>query len=66
MPEQISRDRQYIEKINLQIEETRSEIRLDYMASGEKSVIEGRLDDLAKSEKELMKTFELIVKRHIK
>lgn len=62
---QIQRDREYLEKIQLQTNETRAAIWMDYMTKGEKSVVNKRLEDLSNSEKELMKTFEVIAGRKI-
>lgn len=62
---QIHRDREYLERIQIQTNETGAAIWLDYMTKGEKSVVKKRLQDLSDSEKELMKTFEIIVRRKI-
>jgi hypothetical protein len=62
---QIQRDREYLEKIQLQTNETRAAIWLDYMTDGEKSVVNERLEDLSNSAKELMKTFDVIAGRKI-
>ena len=65
LQEQIQRDREYLERIQLQTNESRAAIWLDYMTDGEKSVVNKRLEDLSNSDKELMKTFEVIASRKI-
>jgi len=65
LQEQIQRDREYLERIQLQTNESRAAIWLDYMTDGEKSVVNKRLEDLSNSGKELMKTFEVIAGRKI-